>query len=195
MKPTMVRFILLGRYMFSLNQQLQKLCRSVGEMHTQWQKKWCSNALNVFAHIHFLLKYSKKKTFGCFNCHPTMSWWFLICSKCFHCIESNIRKVYRLWICVGMTFYHGKKVLCIFNTLSNLAKGFFFHGVAFDWCRFCTFLNSAQLASWAKFKNVQNLHQSNVTPWKKNPLVKTIFVSSWNKEKLSKTKFKSSLKN
>ena len=60
MKPTMVRFILLGRYMFSLNQQLQKLCRSVGEMHTQWQKKWCSNALNVFAHIHFLLKYRKK---------------------------------------------------------------------------------------------------------------------------------------
>ena len=94
MKPTLVRFILLGRYMFSLNQQLQKLCRSVGEMHTQWQKKWCSNALNVFAHIHFLLKYSKKKTFGCFNCHPTMSWWFLIRSKCFHCIESNIRKVY-----------------------------------------------------------------------------------------------------
>ena len=41
-----------------------------------------------------------------------------------------------------------------------LLKGFSFHG-------FCTFLNSAQLASWAKFKNVQNLHQSNVTPWKK----------------------------
>ena len=30
--------------------------------------------------------------------------------------------------------------------------------------RFCTFLNSAQLASWAKFKNVQNLHKSKVTP-------------------------------
>ena len=25
-------------------------------------------------------------------------------------------------------------------------------------------------ASWAKFKNVQNLHQLNVTPWKKKPL-------------------------
>ena len=26
-------------------------------------------------------------------------------------------------------------------------KGFFFHGVTFDWCRFCTFFNLAQLAS------------------------------------------------
>ena len=50
-----------------------------------------------------------------------------------------------------------------------ITKGVFFHGVTFDWCRFCTFLNSAQLASGAKFKNVQNLHQPNVTPWKKNP--------------------------
>ena len=39
-------------------------------------------------------------------------------------------------------------------------KGFAFYGVTFDLCRFCTFLNSAQLAGWAKFKNVQNLHKS-----------------------------------
>ena len=26
-------------------------------------------------------------------------------------------------------------------------QGFFFHGVTFDWCRFCTYLNLAQLAS------------------------------------------------
>ena len=43
-------------------------------------------------------------------------------------------------------------------------KEFVFYGVTFDLCRFCTFLNSAQLAGWAKFKNVQNLHKSNVTP-------------------------------
>ena len=43
-------------------------------------------------------------------------------------------------------------------------KGFVFYGVTFDLCRFCTFLNSAQLACWANFKNVQNLHKSNVTP-------------------------------
>ena len=41
------------------------------------------------------------------------------------------------------------------------ATGFVFYGVTFD---LCTFLNSAQLAGWAKFKNVQNLHKSNVTP-------------------------------
>ena len=45
-----------------------------------------------------------------------------------------------------------------------LTKGFVFYGVTFDLCRFCTFLNSAQLAGWAKFKNVQNLPKSNVTP-------------------------------
>ena len=44
------------------------------------------------------------------------------------------------------------------------AKGFVFYGVTFDLCRFCTFLSSAQLAGWAKFKDVQNLHKSNVTP-------------------------------
>ena len=43
-------------------------------------------------------------------------------------------------------------------------KGFVFYGVTFDLCRFCTFLISAQLAGWAKFKNVQNLHKLNVTP-------------------------------
>ena len=50
------------------------------------------------------------------------------------------------------------------NVLANVFKGFVFYGVTFDLCRFCTFLNSAQLAGWAKFKNVQNLHKSNVTP-------------------------------
>ena len=44
-------------------------------------------------------------------------------------------------------------------------------GVSFDLCTFCTFLNSAQLASWAKLKNVQNLHKSKVTPYKQTPLV------------------------
>ena len=49
-------------------------------------------------------------------------------------------------------------------SISNLfAKGFPFYGVMLtyaDLCRFCTFLNSANLASWAKFKNMQNLHKS-----------------------------------
>ena len=44
------------------------------------------------------------------------------------------------------------------------SKGFVFYGVTFDLCRFCTFLNSAQLAGWAKIKNVQNLQKSNVRP-------------------------------
>ena len=38
-------------------------------------------------------------------------------------------------------------------------KGFVFYGVTFDLCKFCTFLNSAQLAGWAKVRNVQNLHK------------------------------------
>ena len=37
----------------------------------------------------------------------------------------------------------------------------------------CTFLNSAQLASWAKFKNVQNLHKSTLCKRKKKPLPDT----------------------
>ena len=45
------------------------------------------------------------------------------------------------------------------------SKGFVFYGVTFDLCRFFTFVNSAQLAGWAKFKNVQNLHKSNVMPY------------------------------
>ena len=47
---------------------------------------------------------------------------------------------------------------------AEIPKGFVFYGVTFDLCRFCTFLNSAQLAGWAKLKYVQNLHKSNVTP-------------------------------
>ena len=47
------------------------------------------------------------------------------------------------------------------NVLANVFKGFVFYGVTFDLCRFCTFLNSAQLAGRAKFKNVQNLQKSN----------------------------------
>ena len=50
------------------------------------------------------------------------------------------------------------------NVLANVFKGFVFYGVTFDLCRFCTFLNSAQLAGLAKFKYVQNQHKSNVTP-------------------------------
>ena len=50
-----------------------------------------------------------------------------------------------------------------YRILQVMTKGFVFYGVTFDLCRFCTFLNSAQLAGWAKFKNVQNLHKSNVT--------------------------------
>ena len=37
-------------------------------------------------------------------------------------------------------------------------KGFVFYGITFDLCRFCTFLNSAQLAGWAKLKNLPSLH-------------------------------------
>ena len=49
------------------------------------------------------------------------------------------------------------------HLLTSLVKGFFLlHNVGL--CRFCTFLNLAQLASWADFKNVQNLHKSIVTP-------------------------------
>ena len=53
------------------------------------------------------------------------------------------------------------KVSCL---IMYCSKGFIFYGVTFYLCRFCTFLNSAQLAGWAKFKNLQNLHKSNVTP-------------------------------
>ena len=41
--------------------------------------------------------------------------------------------------------------------LQKKAKGFVFYGITFDLCRFCTYLNSAKLAGWAKFKNVQNV--------------------------------------
>ena len=47
---------------------------------------------------------------------------------------------------------------------NHTTKWFVIYGVTFDLCKFCTFLNSAQLAGWAKFKNVQNLHKLNVTP-------------------------------
>ena len=50
-----------------------------------------------------------------------------------------------------------------------LIKGFLLWHYA-DLCRFCTFLNSAQLASWTKFKNVQNLHKSTWSHKKGNPL-------------------------
>ena len=32
-----------------------------------------------------------------------------------------------------------------FNHVINIYIKVFFHGVTFDWCRFCTFLNLAQL--------------------------------------------------
>ena len=35
------------------------------------------------------------------------------------------------------------------------------------------------VASWAKFKNVQNLHQSNVTPWKK-PFNNRLLLGGYN---------------
>ena len=50
--------------------------------------------------------------------------------------------------------------------MSDFSKGFPFYGVTLT---YADFFNLAQLASWAEFKNVQNLHQSNVTPWKKKP--------------------------
>ena len=49
-------------------------------------------------------------------------------------------------------------------------KGVCFLGVTFDSSRVGSFLNFPQLATWAEFKNVQNLHKSKVTPKKQTPL-------------------------
>ena len=57
-----------------------------------------------------------------------------------------------------------KSIFYVINQQKKSSQGFVFYGVPFDLCRFCTFLNLAQPASWAEFKNVQNMHKSNVTP-------------------------------
>ena len=59
----------------------------------------------------------------------------------------------------------------------KLSKGFPFYGVTFYLCRFCTCLNSAQLASWAKLKKCAESGCVNVTPEKGNPLVRSSYPS------------------
>ena len=64
-------------------------------------------------------------------------------------LPQKLRGSSRFCKCIFLIF----QISSLFN-LSQPLKGFF------PWCHIW-------LASWAKFKNVQNLHQSNVTPWKK----------------------------
>ena len=56
-----------------------------------------------------------------------------------------------------------------FNFFLNDDKGFPFYGVTLTYADSAV-LNLAQLATWAEFKNVQNLHKSKVTPKKQTPL-------------------------
>ena len=63
-----------------------------------------------------------------------------------------MRKVYETFstftknsFCGNNLRKYSKKLALTENHLED--KGFFFHGITFDWRIFCTFLNLAQLAS------------------------------------------------
>ena len=82
------------------------------------------------------------------------------------CVENNfaIKKAYQLLVSRKLISLQ-KKMAPRSKKVKNYLKAFVFKGSPLTYlCRFCTFLNSAQVASWAKFKNVQNLHKSKVIP-------------------------------
>ena len=106
-----------------------------------------------------VLHWTKWNSFNFFELNPFL-YYSTYEEKLFHFVSmvqyGAIMLSENLLIIGTFLFYKQHKALAMGK------KGFFFHGVTFDWCRFCTFFNLAQLASWAEFKNVQN-------PWKEKP--------------------------
>ena len=83
-----------------------------------------------------------------------------------------------------ITLFDPKRTHIYFPNFSSFSRPFYnLLRVSFLWChfdlfRFCTFLNSVQLASWFKFKNVQNLHNS-TWPKRKETLYHLYVISTY----------------
>ena len=96
----------------------------------------------------------------CYYYYSTLSGSFFAAPESYHVLLPKAIKIgTRQFLKILFTAYSSLLELPNFPEKVLLSKGFPFCGVTL------TYANSAQLAGWAKFKNVQNLHKSKNKPF------------------------------